>query len=198
MAEMLLDNFMTGPHNKTITAAEEVDVMFEPGAMAGGFRKTSFQIRSRQGLPGTLVIGPDPGLTSDTSRGRLVVSTGVDVTHRLEVVYGIRPNEQGGKLALDVRTFDRFEIDFDFIDTLVNLNIVAFTPGGVANQGVNVPKFEGSPTGPFRTVTFLFSGFTGPGENFQEIGAINIVFQTASLFRGGNDYSVKAVRLRKP
>lgn len=56
---------------------------------------------------------------------------------------------------------------------------------------------RGGPLVPFRTATFLFSNFTGPGANFQEIGALDLVTQTAGFQRAGNDYSAKATRLRK-
>ena len=186
---MIVDDFLTGPEELALD-----DSGTQPGhatgTMLGSQRRTRLGVIARQGQRASLSIGPGP-----SSTGRLLVSTGVDTLATAELTYGVNAQDGPAPLNLDVTPFDRFAIDFSFIDFAVNVNIVAFTPEGWAASGHNVNQFLTPGTvGQVLTQDFLFSEFGGPGRGFRQIDALVAIFSFFGPI-GGNDYQVEGIRL---
>ena len=169
---MIIDDFLSGPHTMTVTSGQDEDV--QPGAMVGGQRFTRLLTASTFGHPGTLSVG---------GPGGLVLSTGVDVFHRLEIEYG----NQGQLLGVDLNGMSSIRTTFATNDLMVNYNVLmADLLGGWVVNGVN--------TGGVTDVDLPLDGFKGPGIDPDQISAVSLVFQTAAV-RAGNDYQVTSLEL---
>jgi hypothetical protein len=169
---MILDDFLSGPHTATVPSGQDEDV--QPGLMIGGKRFTRLLIDSTFGHPGTISVG---------GPGGLVVSTGVDVFHRLEVGYG----SQEQLLGVDLNGMTAIRTTFAANDLVVNYNVLlADLLGGWVINGVN--------TDGVTDVDLLLDEFKGPGIDRDQISAVSLVFQTAAM-RAGNDYQVTSLEI---
>ena len=190
---MLVDDFLTDDtkgDTKLVCDTSTTKVAHDKGSMVGSNRRTRLGAIVRQEQPASLLIGPGP---NDT--GRLLVSTGVDTLATAELSYGIDENNRPVPLNLNVAEFDRFRIDFSFVDFAVNVNVVVFTPQGWSACGHNVDQFLTPATvGDVFTQDFLFADFGGPGRGFEEVDTILAIFSFFGPI-GGNDYQIEGIRL---
>jgi hypothetical protein len=125
---VVLDDFTEGPYSAELVVGQMSDYQSgDPGRLVGGVRSTWFGAWSLPHHPGTFSVGD----------GRLVVGTGVDGYHRLEVGHGYVAG--GAKpLGLDLSGCREMVVDFQFLDLGLNFNVLVFTGSGSSQHAVNL------------------------------------------------------------
>jgi hypothetical protein len=160
-----------------------VDVNTQSGLMVGGNRETAFTVCQTTPCGATNPFNQDatfqirPG-----DPAALIVSAGYKSSPRLDVVYGA-----SSSLGLDLTGFDRFRVNFDGSDLVLNFNIVVFTPTGWRQTGCNLDPILNP-----LSIDFPFADFTGPGASeFTSLSGIDFIFQSGSAV-GANDFAVRS------
>jgi len=179
---LVLDDFSTGPHRARLSSGQDLDI--QSGSMIGGERVTVFEVC--QSSPCGAENPFDQDATAQIRPGSpsaLIYSAGYKLGPRLDVQYGTFT-----PLQLNLDSYDRFRINFDGSDLVVNFNIVVFTPSGWRQTGCNLS----ASTNPV-SIDFPFADFTGPGNpDFSDVMAIDFIFQTGSAI-GANDFAVTSL-----
>jgi len=121
--------------------------------------------------------------------GRLVVSTGVLVYHRLEVAYGYDTGFAFRPLSPDILVGnDRFRVNFESNDLFLNFNILVHSRSGAtySQMGKNVAPQQNQ-----FSVDYPFSEFAVNPVNPGDVGTIILIFQTGAI--GSNDYAIRSL-----
>jgi len=183
---LVVDNFTTGNHEVTLRSGVETHV--QSGSMIGGFRQTHFLVADGAGNPfnqtGTLDIRPG---------GPMVVDMGTRVFHRLEVYYGVGPDGAIAPLNLNLSGFDRFVVNFDCSDSVLNFNLQIFSDSGAtySTLGYNLDPNQD----PF-SVDFPFASFKGEA-NFSDVDLIVLIFQAGNVM-GAQDFAITSLSAATP
>lgn len=175
---MIIDDFTSGSHAATLTSG--TDRSAQSGSMLGGDRTTWLWISSHYGHPASLGVGD----------GRLILSAGVFVYHRLEVAYGYNSDFGFAPLPPDVLSGrDRFRVNFESNDLSLNFNILVHSRSGAtySQMGKNIDP-QPYPFG----VDYVFSEFSVNPVNPSDIGTVVLIFQTA-WFTGANDFAIRSL-----
>lgn len=175
---MIIDDFASGSH--TVTLASGTDRSAQSGSMLGGNRTTWLWISSHYGHPGSLTVGS----------GRLILSMGTYVYHRLEVAYGYDKDFSFTPLTPHVLSgHDRFRVNFESNDLPLNFNILVHSRSGAtySQMGKNI---DPQPY-PF-SVDYVFSDFSVNPVNPSDIGTIILIFQ-AAWFTGAHDFAIQSL-----
>ncbi len=181
-----IDEFSSGKDlsiNK-VPSGEKQDLQKDASA-AGGFRHVFLGAGSP--LRRSATVGFVDGL--------LLLESGVDVGHGLQLFYGIDQKGNLAPLGLDLSGCSAFDVDFHSLDGVLNFNIVLFTAAGALQAAENLEP-PGVNTAPF-TASFPLSSFTNNTEarpavaaDFQSVDAVSISTQSGLI--AGN-YSLDAI-----
>lgn len=186
MAQLVIDDFSTGPISKTMRAGSVTDT--ETGSMSGGSRVTEFLVCATSpcgasnpfSQPATFQVHAK----TKSAPAALVQSAGYKVGPRIDVVYG-----STASLNVDLSSsYDRFRLTFDGSDLSVNFNIVVWTGGLYSQTGCNIAPSITSFTIDFPFIDFTPGGTT-TGADFSDITLMDFIFQTDSAI-GGNSWAV--------
>jgi hypothetical protein len=190
-AQLVLDDFSTGPYQKTLTSGADTNLQF--GSMLGNSRVTSLNICPPAQCNGHGLFKQSTSFqiegTTKSAPAALVYNSGYKTEGYLDVLYG-----KSAPLNLDLASgYDRIRLNFDGADGFVNLNIVVYTNGLFSSIECNLA--DHSYARPF-SVDFPFSDFTA-GADFRDVTQIALVFGNSE---GGNFAvtSVEAIPARAP
>ena len=183
-SELVLDDFTTGKTKATLKSGTEED--FQNGSMIGGARRTNFIVAAS--------TFDQPASFEIPKGGPLLHNAGIKVFTRLEVSYGVDTKTgENAPLGLNLSSYDRFRVNFDSNDLVLNFNILVFgANGGISQSGVNhIPNITAT------NVDFLFSSFTSNATpaDFSNISFIVLIFQSGSAI-GANDFAVTSFAAR--
>jgi hypothetical protein len=176
---LVLDDFVTGPHAVVLTSGNDLSYQSD-SAIAGGVRQTWFEFSGYPDHPGSFSVGDYRGL---------IVGTGVDGFHRLEVAYGYSSGGAVNPMGLDLSGYAELVLDVAWSDARLNVNVLLFTGTGYSQHGVELAP--GSDVG--HRVP-LDSAVLGGAADLRQIDHIVLVVQSASA-RGANDYAIRGLRV---
>jgi hypothetical protein len=187
---LLIDDFTTGSYQADAYPSAP-DSHFQSGVMLGGTRGTYLSTTS------ALPQHQRPASLSIPQGGPLILETGFQVTHRLELLYGWNSSGTGSPLNLDARGYNRIRVSFDGLDQTENFNIVLWSADGARyyQLGINVPGLARS-----FCVDFPFDNFGSgglPETDRADIDFMAFIFQTGSAM-GGTDFAIRSVSLIGP
>jgi len=176
---MIIDDFTSGSHSATLTSG--TDRVAQSGSMLGGKRATWLWISSHYGHPGLLDVGS----------GRLILSTGVLVVHRLAVAYGYNQDFNLTPLPQDVLSgHNRFRVNFESNTMPLSFTIHVHSHSGATYSQMGT--IIAPQPYPF-SVEYVFSGFSVNPVNPSDIGGIILIFQNEWVITGGNDFAIQSV-----
>ncbi|NMO20383.1 hypothetical protein HPC49_41530 [Pyxidicoccus fallax] len=183
---LLVDDFSTGAYQVDAYAGSP-DLHYSSGTMLGGVRGT--YVLAAPELP----LHQRPASLSIPPGGPLILETGFQVNHRLELVYGRDAAGNQAPLNLDTRSYDRIRVWFDGCDVSENFNIVLFAAGGRHySLGINTtPEHR-----PF-CIDFPLGKFLIPEADRADIDFIALILQTGSAM-GATDFALRSVSLLGP
>lgn len=175
-AQILLDDFTTGPYFKTLTSGTDLNV--QTGTMAGLRRSTFMQVEQNPlNQRFELSIGD----------GFAVSNSGSSVDGLLDVGYGYESDGHGGlivnDLNLDLSGLDRLRARFLSNDRSLAVSVAFYSDALAANSSVT-ETVTGGQFSPF-DVDFMFADLAG-NANMSDVD--QIVFRFVSLPSG--DYAI--------
>lgn len=186
-AQLMLDDFSTGPYHKTLSGGYDGNIQF--GSMAGGSRATNFYVPSEYnpfGQPNSFRIRP----ATRTAPNALVFNAGYKSEAYLEVFYGY-----SAPMTLNLAPeYDRIRVKFDGTDQILNFIVTAFSNHGSMYSQIGCNLVAPAPVTPF-TVDLPFSEFT-PGSStsradFSDIDYLWFIFGKAQgEYNSGEDWAV--------
>jgi hypothetical protein len=187
---LLIDDFTTGSYQADAFPSAP-DTHFQSGAMLGGARGTSLSTTSslpQHQRPASLFI---------PQGGPLILETGFQVTHRLELLYGWNSSGTQSPLNLDARGYNRIRVFFDGLDQTENFNIVFWSAGGARyyQLGINASGLPRS-----FCIDFPFANFGSggvPEADLADIDYMAFIFQTGTPM-GGTDFALRSASLIGP
>jgi hypothetical protein len=187
-AQLVIDNFTSGPYQKTLTTGFDQNV--QTGSMRGGERFTTFffcltKTCAPQANPfnqaGSFQISP----STPAGKSALIYSAGYKATPELVVIYG-----QSAPLNLNIGppTYDRLRLRFDGNTGVTNFLIYAWSGNtNVSTLSCHIFPHEYGFTVDLPYVNFLWKA--GTGVDFSNISAMSLVF-TDDFITGGNDWAI--------
>jgi hypothetical protein len=181
---LLIDDFTTGDYQVDAYPSAP-DSSYQIGAMLGGIRSTYLSATA------TLPQHQRPASLSIPVGGPLIIDTGFQVKHRLELVYGLSP------LNLDTRVYSRLRVWFDGLDKTENFNIVLWAANGARyyQLGLNLSANENASCVDFPLDNFGKAGI--PEADRADIDSIALILQSGSAM-GAADFALRSVSLVGP
>jgi hypothetical protein len=179
-AQILIDDFTTGPVTLQVPVTGFLENRTQPGAaIAGGVRCTMFDVT---GNP------YQRAATLDIRDGRLVVDTGVLTDHAIWLLYGWDENCEPAGLDLDLSAYvesGAFRFDFAGLDRGTAGAIVVW-----GNNGTSAIPF-GVDTVANDFAYARLSDFVGD-DVWSHVQHIGIVIQTGGV-APGHDYAIRSI-----
>jgi len=177
---VIIDDFQTGPHQATLIAGEDRSAQSGAG-IVGGLRNTWVGFISNPfGTPVTLDVGTNG----------LIIGTGPQAGHRLELAYGLAKDwTHGPRLGLALTPFESLVVRFAANDVPLAFNIYL-----MSNTSTGLQSFHwATHVNRSGDLTIPLAGLSTLGEqaDLARIDIIWMIFFPALL--GGNDYAVSSI-----
>ncbi|MGA2002699.1 MAG: hypothetical protein ABSG70_04920, partial [Terriglobales bacterium] len=173
-AQLVLDDFSTGPYQKTLKTGHDTNT--QTGKMAGGSRATDYVSCPDAGCagggagdnpfdqPNSFQIKPK----TKTTPSALIFNSGYKTYPVLYLSYGY-----GSPMTIDLSSsYDRIRLNFDGENQVINFNLLVFSSSGYSQTGCNIVA-PGYMT-PF-TIDFPFVDFTS-GADFSAVNYMVLEF----------------------